>query len=248
MWAIHLLANNPECQQKLQEELDLIFSDDSCRDVTVADISEMKYLECCVKETLRLYPSVPFIMRQIESDIELGKGKIIPKGATAFISIYYTHRHPDYYDDPNAFKPERFSLENTVKRHPYSYIPFSAGKYLTNFIFILNHKLTYQKNRNLCDRSPKLHWPKICTDGMLLILNLLDFFVSIVHAYNNVFRSKQLLNFCVNKQEAKVVLAKLLRTYWIEPVDKLETLSKLPHVVLRCDDGVRVKLRKRKAV
>lgn len=47
------------------------------------------------------------------------------------------------------------------------------------------------------------------------------------------------------QQQAKVVLAKLFRTYWVEPVDKLETLRKMPHVVLRCEDGVRVKLHKR---
>lgn len=127
MWALHLLANYPKCQRKLQEELDLVFSDDPTRDVTTADMAEMKYLECCIKEVLRLYPSAPLIMRRIDSDIELDNGKIIPKGVTVIISVYYAHRHPDYYEDPNTFKPERFSVENTARRHPYSYIPFSAG-------------------------------------------------------------------------------------------------------------------------
>lgn len=129
MWALHLLANHPECQQKLQDELDSVFGNKPIGDVTTADISKMKYLECCVKEVLRINPSVPFIMRQINNDIVLKDDKIIPKGCTALVSIYYTHRHPDNFEDPLAFKPERW-LDTSVKRHPYSYIPFSAGKHL----------------------------------------------------------------------------------------------------------------------
>lgn len=159
MWAIHLLANHPKCQEKLQQELDTIFSDDPTRDVTTADISEMKYLECCVKETLRVNPSVPFIMRQIDTDIELKDGKIIPKGATALVSIYYTHRHPDYFEDPKAFNPERW-FENTVKRHPYSYIPFSAGVYLPifyNFLKLKNNVscVPCQFNFIICVSGPR---------------------------------------------------------------------------------------------
>lgn len=113
----------------MQEELDQVFGDDPTRDVTSTDISKMKYLECCVKESLRLFPSVPFIMRQVDSDIAIGNGKIIPEGATAMVGIFYLHRNPKHYSEPHLFKPERFSLENSSKRHPYAYVPFSAGTY-----------------------------------------------------------------------------------------------------------------------
>ncbi|CAL8091231.1 unnamed protein product [Orchesella dallaii] len=126
-WTTMLLAAHPECQKKVHEELDEIFKDDPTRDVTTADVSKMKYLECCVKESLRLYPSVPLIMRQIDHDIKLGNGKVMPQGATAFIVIYFNHRDPAHFPEPLKFNPERFSIENSTKRHPYAYVPFSAG-------------------------------------------------------------------------------------------------------------------------
>ncbi len=60
-------------QKLVQTELDEIFADNPTRDITATDISKMKYLECCVKESLRLYPSVPWFTRQVNTDISLGK-------------------------------------------------------------------------------------------------------------------------------------------------------------------------------
>ncbi|ODM95080.1 Cytochrome P450 4c3 [Orchesella cincta] len=126
-WTTMLLAAHPECQKKVQDELEEIFQDDPTRDVSTADVAKMKYLECCVKESLRLYPSVPLIMRQVDYDFKLDDGRVIPKGSTAMIAIYFNHRHPDHFPEPLKFKPERFLIENTTKRHPYCYVPFSAG-------------------------------------------------------------------------------------------------------------------------
>ena len=52
---------------------------------------------------------------------------MIPAGCSVLICPYSTHRLPQYFPDPEAFKPERFNAENSEKRHPYAYIPFSAG-------------------------------------------------------------------------------------------------------------------------
>ncbi|XP_016906505.1 probable cytochrome P450 4aa1 isoform X2 [Apis cerana] len=122
---IFLLANHPKWQNKCIEEIDEIFNGDT-RFPTISDLKEMKCLEMCIKESLRLYPSVPIIGRILGEDIKIGK-HIIPAGCSVLISPYSTHHLPHHFPDPDAFKPERFSPENSEKRHPYAYIPFSAG-------------------------------------------------------------------------------------------------------------------------
>ncbi|CAB3223907.1 unnamed protein product [Arctia plantaginis] len=119
------LANESAIQKLIHEELETIF-DNTDRDLTIEDLSKMKYLECCIKESLRLYPSVPFISRYITEDLTIA-GYIIPKNTYYNIHIYDLHHDPDLYSDPEKFIPERFLPENSVKRHPYAYIPFSAG-------------------------------------------------------------------------------------------------------------------------
>ncbi len=107
----------------MREELDQVFgnSDRSC---TMNDAAKLKYLELCIKEALRLYPSVPGIERQLSEDVQLRDYKFAA-GTTIFILIYALHRHEDYFPDPLAFKPERFL--NDTGKHPYAFVPFSAG-------------------------------------------------------------------------------------------------------------------------
>lgn len=124
-FCLYLLAQNQDCQQKCLNEIDQIFDSDT-RAPTMQDLREMRYLEQCIKETLRLYPSVPLIARKITEDIPLSKHKL-PSGSNVLILPYATHRMPSIYPEPERFDPERFAPEMTEKRHPYAYIPFSAG-------------------------------------------------------------------------------------------------------------------------
>ena len=89
----------------------------------------MKYLEACIKESLRLYPSVPIIARRAEKSVVVD-GFTVKKGQTYGVFIHYLHRNPVVWDNPNEFIPERFmedSAAGSKKRHPYAYVPFSAG-------------------------------------------------------------------------------------------------------------------------
>ncbi len=109
-------------------------------------MAQLKYLECCIKETLRIYPSIPYVLRTLTEDVEIGttaeinfnlnkiilldestEGHMLPSGVTISIHIYAIHQSSQIYPDPEVFNPERFYPDNSVGRHPYAFIPFSAG-------------------------------------------------------------------------------------------------------------------------
>ncbi|KAI4465949.1 cytochrome p450 family 4 [Holotrichia oblita] len=125
-FALYALAMNPHIQEKAYAELKEIFSDDSKRHATYRDLQEMKYLEMVIKETLRIYTTVPFYSRALEKDVNMN-GQIIPKGTMLNVFAYGIHHNPKIYKDPEIFDPERFSIENSKKRSPFAFIPFSAG-------------------------------------------------------------------------------------------------------------------------
>ncbi|XP_046640779.1 cytochrome P450 4c3-like isoform X1 [Daphnia pulicaria] len=125
IWFLYVIAKHPDQQKLVTEELDLVFGD-SDRPVTAQDLTQLKYLECCIKESLRLYPSLPVIARRLTEDVQ-AEGYTLPKGLTVILNIFSAHRNPEVYPDPHVFKPERFLPENSIGRHPYAYVPFSAG-------------------------------------------------------------------------------------------------------------------------
>ncbi|CAN8020263.1 unnamed protein product [Ixodes persulcatus] len=125
-WALYLIGLYREQQDLIHQELDSIFGDDKVRQITSNDLKEMKYLECCLKESQRLYPSVPFIARTCKGNLVIA-GNTVPKGATVQIPIYNLHRDETVFPKPEEFIPERFLPENAKGRHPFAYIPFSAG-------------------------------------------------------------------------------------------------------------------------
>ncbi|XP_027693100.1 cytochrome P450 4V2 [Vombatus ursinus] len=124
-WVLYLLGSYPEAQRKVHSELDEVFGK-SDRPVTVDDLKKLKYLDCVIKETLRLFPSVPFFARTLISDCFIA-GYKVPKGTEAVVLPYALHRDPKHFPDPEDFQPERFFPENARGRHPYAYVPFSAG-------------------------------------------------------------------------------------------------------------------------
>ncbi|CAH1975505.1 unnamed protein product [Acanthoscelides obtectus] len=124
-FCIYLLMQNPEVQAKAFKEQKTIFGGTIPKTVTHRDLQEMKYLECVIKETLRIYPSVPLISRVTDSDIVYKDGKTIPKGTTMILFTYGAHRNPKYFKDPGKFDPSRFESNEITK--PFAYLPFSAG-------------------------------------------------------------------------------------------------------------------------
>ena len=96
--------------------------------LTFADINKLNYLVQVLKESMRLHTINGNIVRECNSECNVGPYKL-KKGTIVMVSAVAAHMHPEFWEDPTLFKPERFSKEfirHTVK-HPYQYIPFSAG-------------------------------------------------------------------------------------------------------------------------
>lgn len=115
-FAIYLLSRHPAEQQKAYEEAVAMQGQEK---------ETMKYLEAVIKETLRLYPSVPFYSRMMTEDVPIGDMKV-PKGTSIAVLAYVVHRDEKHFPEPEAFKPDRFLLDEK-NMHPYSFVAFSAG-------------------------------------------------------------------------------------------------------------------------
>lgn len=120
------IANHPELQNQIVEEINSVLEGED-RHPTYEDLQKMDLLERCIKESLRLYPSVHLISRKVDEDTKLNSGCVVAKGAMVVISIQFVHRNPEIYPDPEKFDPDRFLPENCLRRHPFAYLPFSAG-------------------------------------------------------------------------------------------------------------------------
>ena len=138
-WILYMLGHHPEVQARAAAEVDALFEEDSANldenssddcdnkvTLTIDKIKSLKYLECCVKEGLRLCPSVPFIGRRLHEDMEFNEF-VVPKGTILFVYIFMLHRDPNVFPKPETFDPDRFLPENSIGRHPFAFVPFSAG-------------------------------------------------------------------------------------------------------------------------
>ncbi|XP_048505244.1 cytochrome P450 4C1-like [Athalia rosae] len=118
-----MLGMHPEVQEKVRAEVLEVVGNGN---ITIADIGKLKYLDMVFRETVRLFPVGPIVLRKLTDDVDFDTCTA-PKGCTVAILLYQTHRDPKYWKDPEKFNPERFLPENSEGRHPFAFIPFSAG-------------------------------------------------------------------------------------------------------------------------
>ncbi|XP_017054590.1 cytochrome P450 4d1 isoform X1 [Drosophila ficusphila] len=127
MFFFYNIATHPEAQSKCFEEVRSVVGQDKSTPVTYDLLNQLHYVDLCVKETLRMYPSVPLLGRKVLEDCEIN-GKLIPAGTNIGISPLYLGRQEELFSEPNSFKPERFDVVTSAEKlNPYAYIPFSAG-------------------------------------------------------------------------------------------------------------------------
>jgi enediyne biosynthesis protein E7 len=120
-WSLYLLDRHPEVRERLRQEAVEVLGD---RPPVFADLTRLRYTATVVDEVVRLFPPVWILPRKALADDEIG-GYHVPAGADVLICPFTLHRHPDFWDDPERFDPDRFETAGTRPR--YAYIPFGAG-------------------------------------------------------------------------------------------------------------------------
>jgi cytochrome P450 len=118
-----LMAKHPDALERLRAELARVLGD---RMPTIDDLPDLCYTRMVVLESMRLFPPIWIQARSPLGDDQIGDYHF-PAGAFIVISSYVTHRHPEFWEDPELFDPERFSPDRSADRHPYAFFPLSRG-------------------------------------------------------------------------------------------------------------------------
>lgn len=122
-FAVWALARHREVEEAVRREIRATVGDEA---PTFEAVERMPLLDRALREALRVYPVVWLIARNARVDTEL-LGHRIPAGTVAWIPPYYLHRHPAAWEQPDAFRPDRFLPEAIERRHRHAYLPFGAG-------------------------------------------------------------------------------------------------------------------------
>ncbi len=122
-WACYCLSLHPEIDRRMRSEVSDVLGG---RTPTAEDLPELSYTKMVFEEALRLYSPAWIIARVAVNDDTIG-GYHIPRGKFIFLSPYLTHRHSQFWPNPEGFDPERFSPTSASKHPLYAYFPFGGG-------------------------------------------------------------------------------------------------------------------------
>ncbi|ELZ31242.1 cytochrome P450 [Halorubrum distributum] len=122
-YAFYLLSNHPEARERVEGEAEEAVSGGS---LTAGAVRDMDYTERVLNESMRLYPPVYTLFREPKLDVKLG-GYRIPEGSALMVSQWVIHRSERWYDDPEAFDPDRWTPERRSQRPRFAYFPFGGG-------------------------------------------------------------------------------------------------------------------------
>lgn len=123
-WALYETSRNPEAAERIRREGQEVYGD---REPTAADYSALAYTRAVVQETMRLYPPIWGLIR-VASKPDVISGKEIKPGDRVVLFAYGAHHNPKFWDEPEAFRPERWMAGAAKKQVKYSYLPFGGGK------------------------------------------------------------------------------------------------------------------------
>ncbi|KAH0705692.1 hypothetical protein KY285_010232 [Solanum tuberosum] len=126
-WAMLELMKNPETMKRAKAELAEVVGEN--KTIEEKDVGRLPYLQCIMKETLRIHPPSSLLTRKAEQDVELC-GYFVPKGSQVLVNVWAIGRDPDIWEDPLVFKPERFwdSINLDFHDSNFELIPFGVGR------------------------------------------------------------------------------------------------------------------------
>ena len=122
-WTWYLLANHPEVDAKLAEELRVVVGD---RTPAVADVPHLPYTAMVINESMRLYPPGYAVGRQAAKATEVAGHPVAP-GVIVILPTWVVHRDPRWWEEPEAFRPERWADDLSRRRPRFAYFPFGGG-------------------------------------------------------------------------------------------------------------------------
>lgn len=124
----YLLAKHQNVQHQLSCEIDQFFNENES--VSYESITELKYLDAVINETLRHSPTLPRLMREAAKNCTLdynGKEIFIPKGTYIQMSVYCLHQDEENFQDAKQFCPERFLKNSNLSQNMNAFLPFGTG-------------------------------------------------------------------------------------------------------------------------
>jgi len=123
-WTWYLLSQHPEADERLHAEIEAVPQEPT--PPSLAQMEALSYTQQVVNEALRLYPPGWLLSRRtVAADVL--SGFAVPAGTDVLLSPYLLHRHPRYWLEPDAFRPERFAPDHEAERPRFAYMPFAAG-------------------------------------------------------------------------------------------------------------------------
>ena len=125
-WLLYNLARHPNIQAKAVEEVDSLLDERDNDRLLWEDLAKLPYLSRCIKESLRLHSTVPFIGRELKNSLQMDD-KIIPAGTNVNVNIWNLHHNPEVWPDPMKYDPDRFLPEKVAEMDSHAFMPFSAG-------------------------------------------------------------------------------------------------------------------------
>ncbi|VVD04285.1 unnamed protein product [Leptidea sinapis] len=126
-FTLNELAHNPRVQARAQEEVDRVLAKYDNK-LTYDAVKEMTYLEWTLKEGMRVFPSLGFLIRECARKYTFKElGFSVDEGVRIIIPVQALHNDPQYFDEPAEFRPERFGPDSFSEKNKYVYLPFGAG-------------------------------------------------------------------------------------------------------------------------
>ncbi|XP_063366392.1 cytochrome P450 6B2-like [Cydia amplana] len=126
-YTLHELAHHPEHQRRCQEEIAAVLARHDNK-LSYDAVKEMKFLEMCFSEAMRIFPSIGFLQRMCVKPYTIpGTDMTIDPGVNIIVPVKSLHLDPQYFQDPEEFRPERFHPDNVSAINKYTYLPFGTG-------------------------------------------------------------------------------------------------------------------------